>query len=244
MVHVRFAALAVALSVIGVFSLSGSVAFAQCATSTGSNSASGSGAVGGAQVGYNWQQGSSVYGLETDISGSSLKSSMSGGLSAGCPGDAASTSAKIDWYGTLRGRAGWVSGNALFYGTAGLAYGKVDLTSSYTGGGTALNSQASSTRAGWVIGAGIDYMLQPNLFLNFGYQYVDLGTVSLAASAAGPPAISQSVSAHASFHVVTAGLSWKFSPDGGASMPWQGAYAGGHAGGAFGLNTNASYTSP
>jgi hypothetical protein len=110
------------------------------------------------------------------------------------------------------------------------------LNSTYTGNGTSTTAQVSSTRAGWVIGAGVEYLLQPNLSLNLGYQYVDLGTVNLA-SATG--ATSQTASAHAGFHVATLGLSWRFSPS--RMAPWEGLYAGGHAGGAWGLNTNATY---
>jgi outer membrane immunogenic protein len=233
----RFVTLVAVLFVAGAFLFSVSDAYAQCTAGVGLNSATGSGFVGGAQLGYNWQQGTSVYGVETDLSGTSLKTSMNGGLSAlACTGDAAATSANVDWYGTLRGRAGWVSGPFLVYGTGGLAYGKVDLNSTYTGGGTSTTAQVSSTRAGWVIGAGVEYLLQPNLSLNLGYQYVDLGTVNLSSTTG---ATTQTASTHAAFHVATLGLSWRFSPS--SMAPWQGLYAGGHAGGAWGLNTNASY---
>jgi opacity protein-like surface antigen len=244
--RIRFAAVAAVLfiAVAAAFSFSVSDAFAQCAAANGSNSASGSGFVGGGQLGYNWQQGSWVYGVETDLSGTSLKSSMSGGLSTGgCLTDAANTSANVDWYGTLRGRAGWANGPILFYGTAGLAYGKVDLNSTFNGLGLSTTAQVSSTRADWVIGAGIEYLLQPNLSLNLGYQYVDLGTLSLTSTttSGGGSFATQTASTHAAFHVATLGLSWRFSPTGMA--PWQGMYGGGHAGGAWGESTNANYTS-
>jgi Outer membrane protein beta-barrel domain len=173
-------------------------------------------------------------------------SALRGGLTSAtpCPGDGASTSAKIDWYGTVRGRAGWASGNFLFYGTGGLAYGHVDLSSTYSALSLSTTAQTSSVRAGWVAGAGIEYLLQPNLTLNLGYQYVDLGTASLASSTTlGGSSIAQTASAHAAFHVVTVGFSWQFSPSGAVSMPWQGMYVGGQAGGAWGLNTDATYTS-
>ena len=241
--HFRFAAPAAELfvTIVGVL-LFASAASAQCLGSSGSNSATGSGWVAGAQAGYNWQQGSWVYGLETDLSGTGLKSSMSGGLTsiAPCVGDAASTSAKIDWYGTARGRIGWTAGNVLFYGTGGLAYGQVDLSSSYTAAFLSTNAETSSTRAGWVAGAGIEYLLQPNLTLNLGYQYVDLGTTSLASSTMGGGfSVTQTASAHAAFSVVTIGFNWRFSPT--SPMPWEGAYLGGHAGGAWGLSTDANY---
>src|ERR1039458_5746763 len=208
----RFAALAAArfVAVAGAFSLSVSAAYAQTCVSNGSNSATASSWVAGAQTGYNWQQGSWVYGLETDLSGTGLKSSMSGGLTGtgACTGDSgANTSAKIDWYGTVRGRAGWATGNVLFYGTGGLAYGHVDLSSTYNALFLSTTAQTSSVRAGWVAGAGIEYLLQPNLTLNLGYQYVDLGTASMASSVTlGGDSIAQTASARAAFHVVTVGL--------------------------------------
>ena len=63
---------------------------------------------------------------------------MSGGLLNPCPGDIANTSAKIDWYGTARARAGWTAGNVLFYGTGGFAYGHVDLNSNFSTVGLAV----------------------------------------------------------------------------------------------------------
>jgi opacity protein-like surface antigen len=187
----------------------------------------------------------SVYGLETDLSGTGLKSAMSGELTNNnpCTNDAASTTANIDWYGTVRGRAGWTVGQVLFYGTGGLAYGKVDLNSNFTTAGLSLNSQTSSIRTGWVTGGGIEYMVRPNVVLNLGYQYVDLGTANLASSTTdGAAIISQNASARAAFHVVTVGLNWRFSPTDTAPQ-WEGLYVGGHAGGAWGNSTNANYTS-
>jgi outer membrane immunogenic protein len=221
--------------------LSSTGAFAQCLPSSGANSARGSGFIAGGQGGYNWQQGSWVYGLEADLSGSGLRTSMSGGLTGlGCLGDAASTSAKVDWYGTVRGRLGWTADKVLIYGTGGLAYGDVNLSSSYTAAGTTTSASVSQVKGGFVLGAGLDYMLQPNLVLNFGYQYVDLGTLNLTSS--NPPA-TQTASTHARFHVLTAGLSWRFSPGGGPlSRSWEGGYIGGHGGAAWGLDTNAIYT--
>ena len=242
----RFAVLATVrlVAISGALSLSISAASAQCIGGGGSNSATASSWVAGGQAGYNWQNGSWVYGLETDLSGTNLKSSMNGGLITPCLGDGASTSANIDWYGTVRGRAGWADGKVLFYGTGGLAYGRVELNSNFNSGALSLNSQTSSVRAGWVVGGGIEYLLQPNLTLGLGYQYIDLGTANLASSVGAPP-LSQTASAHAAFSVVTIALNWRFSPTTAQRsplMPWEGPYVGGHAGGAWGNNTNAIYS--
>jgi outer membrane immunogenic protein len=220
---------------------------------TGSNSASATSWLAGAHAGYNWQRGNAVFGFETDLQATHLNSTMSGGLMPNPPGlplppgDFAMTSSTINWYGTARGRLGFASGPLLLYGTAGLAYGNVGLNSTFSStiGATRLllNSQASETKLGWVAGVGAEYLIKPNLSARIGYQYVDLG--SLSVSATSPPApfmIGQQATANARFQAVIAGLTWHFTPMGMAS-PWQGGYAGGHAGGAWGNNTNASYDS-
>jgi outer membrane immunogenic protein len=215
---------------------------------SGSNSTSASSWLAGAHAGYNWQRGSAVFGFETDLSATHLNSAMSGGLSyppsiLPQPGDAAGTTGLIDWYGTLRGRLAAAAGPVMFYGTAGLAYGNVSLSSMFSGGGLLLNSQTSSLKTGWVAGAGVEYLLRPNLILSLGYQYVDLGTVNLAGTMTRfGLTIAQNASDRAQFQAVMAGLSWKFSPA-GSSAPWEGGYIGGHLGGAWGNPTDAAYTS-
>jgi outer membrane immunogenic protein len=224
----------------------------------GANSASSSSWLAGAQAGYNWQRGSLVYGVEADISGTGLKSSMNTTLqSIFVPPPTAVTTSSIDWYGTVRGRLGWTTGPVMFYGTGGLAYGRTNVNSTLSDNIllTSLISQSSSVKAGWVAGFGIEYLLRPNLIANLGYQYVDLGTTSLVASS---PPLSQSVNASGRFQVVSVGLSWLFAPADPVAVdrpkytkapvaplvsePWSGLYAGGHAGGAWGNSTNASYS--
>ncbi len=78
----------------------------------GSNTANATSWVGGAHAGYNWQQGSMVYGFETDFQATHLNSSMTGGLtpSSNPVSDFASTTALINSYGTFRGRLGFTPG--------------------------------------------------------------------------------------------------------------------------------------
>jgi outer membrane immunogenic protein len=154
----------------------------------GQNAANASSWLAGAHAGYNWQQGMMVFGFETDLQGTHLNSSMLGGLTHNpmiVPpplGDFAGTKASIDWYGTFRGRFGVTTGQWLFYGTAGAAYGNVDLGSRFSTLGLEIVSQTSEPRIGWVAGAGFEYLLLPNVMLTFGYQYVDLGRISISSS--------------------------------------------------------------
>jgi outer membrane immunogenic protein len=238
----------IVIAVVALLSLP-VTAFAQAIVvrpGSASNSASASSWVAGGQAGYNWQSGPWVYGLEADLSGMHLKSEMNTSVPALVgiiPTVAnANTNADVDWYGTARARLGWAAGPLLFYGTGGLAYGRVELNSSIssTVGPRSLSSQTSAVKTGWVAGGGIEYEWLPNLILNVGYQYVDLGTVSVAGTTTVPNGIlSQSASAHAQFSVVSAALSWRFAP--GSKPGWEGLYVGGHAGGAWGSRTSANF---
>jgi outer membrane immunogenic protein len=219
----------------------------------GSNAANASSWLAGAHAGYNWQQGTMVFGFETDLQATHLNSSASGGLLHSPPivpppaGDFANTTALINYYGTFRGRLGWTSGQWLFFGTAGAAYGGVDLSSTFGTVGLQAFSQTSEPRIGWVAGAGLEYLLRPNMMLSLNYQYVDLGRIGLSSTTtgfagSGLVTLGQASSAHAQFQAVTVGMSWRFAPD-GSSSPWAGGYAGGQVGGAWGNNTNGTYTS-
>ncbi|MBI5319624.1 outer membrane beta-barrel protein [Bradyrhizobium sp.] len=215
---------------------------------SGSNSASAASWVVGAHGGYTWQQGSAVFGFETDLQGTGLKSSMNGGLvypvgNPPNPTDAARTSSQIDWYGTARGILGVANGPFMVYATGGLAFGQVRIDSFFQTLNTSVSSQASETRVGWVGGVGAKYLLQPSVILSLQYQYVDLGSLGIAGSS--PPAaivVSQRANQNAQFQAVMAGISWKFMPGAGAT-PWTGGYAGVHGGGAWGNDTNARYDS-
>jgi outer membrane immunogenic protein len=225
----------------------------------GSNSTDGSGWLAGAHAGYNWQRGSVVYGVEADISGTGLKSTMNTTLqSIADPPPRAVTTSSVDWYGTVRGRLGWTSGSVMLYGTGGLAYGRTNLNSTLTDPLflEALNSQNSSVKAGWVAGVGIEYLLRPNLIASLGYQYVDLGRTSLTASSP-TGLLTQSVSASGQFQAVSVGLSFLFpatspvavdrpaytkAPALAVAEPWSGFYAGAHGGGAWGNQTGGNYS--
>ena len=114
------------------------------------------GGFGGGQIGYNFQGGPLVFGLETDFQGGDLSGSITG-TTAG--GNAFSGHESVDWFGTARGRLGLAFGHALFYGTGGFAYGDVRQSAVYNG--VALG--ASGTRTGWVAGGGIEYKVNAGL---------------------------------------------------------------------------------
>jgi len=208
-----------------------------------------SGFIGGGQIGYNWQFSPVwVAGLEADFQGAleresnTVTGNFSGTASGGAvppPGFNAAGSTvmayqtKIEWFGTVRGRIGYVWGNngdVLTYVTGGLAYGKVGLGGTTTDsgfvGGTATTFSVthafghSQVNTGWVVGFGTEgKLLIPGWTYKIESLYMDLGTldatdviVGVAFGAPGftPfPTVGQS-HAHFTDGILRAGLNYQF----------------------------------
>jgi outer membrane immunogenic protein len=182
------------------------------------------GVIGGGQIGYNWQASPNwVFGLETDLQASGERTNFSQhnafdfineftclvnpNVLCGNEVSGATTTAyeaKIAWFGTVRGRVGYSWSNLLLYGTGGLAYGRVSVSSgTQTVSGTeqcvasrecTLNGlvpfgptttafAGSRVNMGWALGGGIEGALWNNWTWKVEYLYIDLGTLGISALA-------------------------------------------------------------
>jgi len=142
----------------------------------------------GGTIGYNWQAGRTVFGIEGDWSWANLDGT---GASASGP-----ISTELNWLATGRVRAGYAVDNYLFFVTGGAAWGKVEAANLGVGSG-------SDTRLGWTVGGGVETMLAPNWTAKLEYLYVDLGDKN-AYTATGP------VQVALTSHIVRLGLNYKF----------------------------------
>ena len=131
-----------------------------------------SGGLIGGTIGYNWQQGPWVYGLEGDISWSDLRGSTTTLCPTGCE-------TSNSWLGTVRGRIGYAFDRFLPYATGGVAFG--DINADRPGFGS-----ASETRAGWTVGGGIEFALVGNWTAKAEYLHVDLGSIDCGISCGAP----------------------------------------------------------
>ena len=143
----------------------------------------------GAHAGYNWQINSFVLGAEADIFGISSRftQNQTTNVFAAFNSFGLTYTTKIDYVGTVRGRAGLlVAPNVLLYATGGLAYGQVNHTFSESfgpfGGNPFTTNQSlgsnNSTNTGWVVGAGAEWMIAQNWSLRAEYLYVNLSSSS------------------------------------------------------------------
>jgi outer membrane immunogenic protein len=188
------------------------------------------GGVAGGQIGYNWQAGAWVFGLETDLQWTGQKGSVQFCAPAACPLGAltAVVEHKLDWFCTFRGRAGWlVDPRVLLYATGGLAYGQV--TNNFSAGFVGLplaSVSAKNTRVGWTIGGGVEGALSNNWTIKAEYLYMDLGTAPGATgssttiladtpSAALTTVIDASITAGGKVrdHIFRVGVNYRFGPE-------------------------------
>lgn len=148
----------------------------------------------GGQVGYNMDMGGFVLGAEGDLHWSNI------GFSEALPA-AGTFRTGVDFYGTLRGRAGMSFGQVMPYVTAGLAGGRG--TASLDNG---VVTTQSATHMGWTAGVGLEAQATPNISIKAEYLYVDLGTQTYNSL----PAPLGNVDVSQRFSVVRAGLNYKF----------------------------------
>jgi outer membrane immunogenic protein len=150
------------------------------------------GFIGGGEIGYDYQSGNYLLGLETDLSYADVRGSGSATGPAYIGGllNTAVTS-RLDWLGTVRGRLGVLpTSNLLLYGTGGFAYGGLKTTTVGTnlaaappcnGVGLAVycaSGATTSVAVGWTVGGGLQYALAPQWLVKAEYLYVDLGKQS------------------------------------------------------------------
>jgi outer membrane immunogenic protein len=131
------------------------------------------GLLGGAQIGYNWQTDTFLFGLEAD---------------AGYLGtnDAKRTStgfADTDYggYGTLTARIGYADSRWLLYTKGGLAFANItNQAGAISGGAEDLTDKTTKDelQLGWTIGGGMEYAFRPDWSMKIEYLYMDFGDVN------------------------------------------------------------------
>jgi outer membrane immunogenic protein len=119
----------------------------------------------GGQIGYNWQVGNGVFGVEGDINWVGARSSLSFTTNNPVPGTVVTAETKLDWFATIRGRLGVTFSPTLIYVTGGVAF--VHFRDFYTSSFIQLQAPGTDvvndrTRATWVAGVGAEHRVSPD----------------------------------------------------------------------------------
>jgi outer membrane immunogenic protein len=151
------------------------------------------GAVFGVTAGYNYQMGSVVLGVEGDYDWSTIKGTNASVVCTDCE-------TKNPWLATFRGRVGYAFDRWLPYFTGGLAYGAIKAVTP-TGSET-------TTKAGYALGAGVEYAFLSNWSAKIEYLYVHLadGNCNVPCGSPVPP-----IDVKFNTSLIRAGLNYKFS---------------------------------
>jgi outer membrane immunogenic protein len=141
------------------------------------------GVLGGIQAGRNWQAGNWVWGLEADLQLAGVRQEVAFAHPAVVVpprlfATESAGSANLDWFGTVRGRLGFVWQQAMIYGIGGLVYGQtaVSISNHVVPPPPSGSFSESSVRIGWTIGAGAEWAFANAWSFKAEYLHIDLGT--------------------------------------------------------------------
>jgi outer membrane immunogenic protein len=142
--------------------------------------------LGGGQVGYNYQIGQAVLGVEGDIDAQhwnvtqTLAVFPAGFGTLFVPGDAFSVDSK--WQASVRGRLGYAWDRAMLYATGGAAFTKVSVASLFVAFGPdpATAGSSSQTLVGATIGGGFEFAFWQKVSFGLEGRYTWYGTHTFA----------------------------------------------------------------
>ena len=140
----------------------------------GNNNANGP--IFGGQLGYNYQVGTWVFGVEGDVDGANIRPTRWCSITVPGIGEFIGSgflNVKQEWLASIRGRLGYTWGPGMIYVTGGGAWTGVQAN----GGATSASARETGTFSntttliGWVAGAGYEWMIAPNWTLRGEYLY-------------------------------------------------------------------------
>jgi outer membrane immunogenic protein len=163
-----------------------------------------SGFLGGGQVGYNWQSGWAVLGVEADASGADIK----GSESRSCLISVDACTSKIDALGTITGMFGGAFDRALVYVKGGGAW----LREKHTMRDAGDVATSSDTKWGWTLGAGLEYAFAPNWSGKIEYDFLDFGKETHTVRF--PDMLGRSADVRQTMQTVKLGINYRFGGPG------------------------------
>jgi outer membrane immunogenic protein len=142
-----------------------------------------SGALGGVQLGFNYQTGWVVWGLEGEFDWSGLKGNMP--LATASEGYyTLANTVKTNYISTVTGRVGGVfHEDMLIYLKGGVAFAQNNYAISATdsfGIASGNYSSMNDNRTGWTVGFGTEYRFDPHWSAKIEYDYIDFASKNLS----------------------------------------------------------------
>ena len=174
------------------------------------------GFLGGVQVGYNYQFGLWVVGVEGQFSWANIDgdSRQEAVLLANRHVE---THNEVNWVTTATGRLGYSAGPLLIYVKGGAAWADFETTRSRTIRTSTFevlsDINGGETRSGWTVGVGAEWAFAGNWSFKAEYNFLDFGTERVTRSGAnfvtGDP-VTRFRDAETELHIVKVGINYRF----------------------------------
>lgn len=162
------------------------------------------GFAGGVTAGYNFQNGSWVFGPEIELGWASNEK-----LEFAPDDDDEGLSTKYGFYGAIAGRVGFAADRTLFYAKGGLAMAQIEnIAGDYDSGDPDTDDAAvgDKLRTGWTIGAGVEHAITDRWSIKGEYLYADFGSKTYDT----PENTDEPFKFEDTLHTVKIGLNYQF----------------------------------
>jgi outer membrane immunogenic protein len=164
------------------------------------------GALGGGEVGYNWQSGNYLVGIEGDLFWSGIKGNDASQVFNGAFPITSVDADNLRWGGTLRVRGGFTVDRWLMFFTGGYAFGDIQHTNTDPVNGV---DRFTVHANGLTAGGGIAYAITNNILTKIEYRYYNFNAYTRTGNPLTPNG-QLPYSTDSTYSVVTIGLDFKF----------------------------------
>jgi len=169
-----------------------------------------SGIFGGGQIGYNWQAGNYVFGLEGSITGMNNHGTLTNTVFGPARDDIFNW--RTNWMATVTGRIGYAWANNLVYAKGGYAGVNNQLSVSDTVGIATGSGSATQWHSGYTVGAGWEYGVTQNWIVGLEYDYAAFQTRPYQLAGIAAPLVYTFDAKPRDIQSVVARVSYKFNP--------------------------------
>ena len=163
------------------------------------------GGTAGGQIGYRWQSGTWVFGVEGQGNWADFRGSNA---SLAFPGT--NIRSKIDAFGLITGQVGYAANNVLLYVKGGAAVTADRFNISTTAGNVLLATANDDTRWGGVVGVGLEYGFAPNWSAAIEYDHLFMGTKDNTYTLVGTNTFSRVDSVRQDVDLVTVRINYRW----------------------------------
>jgi outer membrane immunogenic protein len=167
--------------------------------------------VGGGQVGFNYQFGNAVFGVEGDFDWAANNNNSVTGV-VGPLGHSFTASANDRWMATIAGRLGYAFDRWLIYAKGGGGWvGANSFTVTDVTAGASVSAGSSNTISGWLVGGGFEWAFANNWTIRAEYDYFGLSGRSFTVPATFPILAGDTFTTNNNnIQMATVGINYKF----------------------------------